>query len=127
MLNEHRNTKKQGDEGLGAAIAYFCERGDCVNIPLTDSQEYDLIADCGGTLRKIQVKTSTYKTKYGSYSINLSVKGGNRSSTGKIKPFDNQAVDFVFVLTPESRYLIPADVLGVSTATLGSVYDCYKV
>ncbi len=49
-----KNSKKQGDIGLGAAIAYFTFKGFTVSIPLTDSQDYDLVVDDGHKLSRIQ-------------------------------------------------------------------------
>jgi hypothetical protein len=49
----------QGRIGLGAAIAWFCEAGYEVAIPLNDSQPYDLVVeDAEGRLLKVQVKTT---------------------------------------------------------------------
>ena len=39
------NSKKQGDWGLGRAIAYFTLKEYTVSVPLTESQDYDLIVD----------------------------------------------------------------------------------
>ena len=63
------NTKKQGDIGLGQAIGYFTSLGFTVSVPLTDSQEYDLIVDNGFSLNRVQVKRCTYKRK-GNYVLN---------------------------------------------------------
>lgn len=53
-----KNTKKQGDYGLGSAISYFTSQGYNISIPLTDSQDYDLVVeDTAGFLKKVQVKT----------------------------------------------------------------------
>ena len=54
---KYRNTKKQGDVGLGAAIAFFSNLGYTVATPLTDSQNYDLVVDMDEGLKKVQVKT----------------------------------------------------------------------
>jgi hypothetical protein len=124
MLNA-KNTKKQGDIGLGHAIAYFVSAGYTVSIPLTDSQDYDLIVD-NGTLYRVQVKTTKYKSQYGIYLVSLTVKGGNRSYN-TIKPFDSTKVDLVFVLTNSGdKYLIPSKGLG-SRINLGKKYDTFKV
>lgn len=45
---EQVNSKKQGDVGLGTDISFFTQRGWTVSIPLTDSQDYDLVVDEGG-------------------------------------------------------------------------------
>lgn len=95
------NSKKQGDIGLGVAIGYFVRNGYVVSIPLTDSQDYDLIVDNGNKLLKVQVKTTGYKTDYGVYNCSLTVKGGNRSGTGKTKKISLDSFDLLFILTSE--------------------------
>lgn len=124
MLNAI-NSKKQGDIGLGHAISFFVSNGYTVSIPLTDSQDYDLIVD-NGTLFRVQVKTTKHKSPYGIFKVSLTVKGGNRSFN-TIKKFDPTKVDFVFIITNEGdRYLIPSKLLG-STISLGHKYLHYKV
>ena len=39
------NSNLKGNIALGQAIAYFTQQGYVVNIPLNDSQWYDLIID----------------------------------------------------------------------------------
>jgi hypothetical protein len=127
MLDKYKNTRKQGDAGLGAAIAFFTSKGLGVAIPLTDSQEYDLIVD-DGQLKRVQVKTTTYTVKSGNHMVSLTTKGGNRTGIGKIKKFDPAQVDALFILTPETQYCIPtAAIGGQSTITLSSKYDQYQV
>lgn len=126
-LSEHKNSKKQGDAGLGSAIAYFTSLGSMVALPLTDSQEYDLIIDQNFDLKKIQVKTSDYRTKYNIHVVELCTKGGNKTGQS-VKKFDKSKVDFLFILTNEARYLIPSsDVGGESKINLGTKYDKFKV
>lgn len=122
MLRQ-RNSKKQGDVGLGLAIAYFTGLGCTVSIPLTDSQAYDLIID-DGIIKRVQVKTSTCRKNSGSWSVEMRTKGGNKSGE-RVSSFDPTAVDIVFIATQSGeRYLIPADrinsrssfTVGLSTA-----------
>ena len=102
------NSKKKGDIGLGVAIGYFTEKGYTVSIPLTDSQDYDLIVDIPNEgVKRVQIKTTEFKTKHGVYNINLSVKGGNRSFN-TIKKFDWKCSDYLFVYTSDKRkFFIP--------------------
>lgn len=127
-LHQFMNTKKQGDIGLGAAIAYFTKLGITVAISLTDSQDYDLIIDKDNKLQRIQVKHTTYK-RNGKFLFSLTVKGGNRSSVGKIKKFNVENVDAVFVVTGEGGlYYIPTIALGgYSGISLYEYYDQFKV
>jgi len=113
--------------GLGVAISYFTAEGYTVAIPLTDSQDYDLIVDIKNRLRKVQVKTCSYKRR--SYEANLSVKGGNRTSRGKIKRFDNTKCDYLFVVTKSSeKYLISSKkIVAKHNLVLGPKYNKYLI
>ncbi len=124
-MNSFKNTKKQGDMGMGAAIHYFTSIGQTVAIPLTDSQDYDLIVDFDNSLKKVQIKTCGYKRKY--YEVNLSVKGGNRTSKGSIKRFDNINCDFLFIVIDNSKqYLIPTkELIAKCNLVLGPKYQKY--
>ena len=44
--------KHIGNAALGTAIGYFTNAGYTVSIPLTDTQDYDLIVDMNGVLKK---------------------------------------------------------------------------
>ena len=121
------NTKKKGDIGLGKAIAYYTSLGNTICIPLTDSQDYDLVVDDGEFLKRIQVKRCTYK-RNGISEVSLTVKGGNRSSTGKIKKFDAEQVEIIVISTADDLYIIPTNEIGnKQSMKLGKKYDCFKV
>ena len=121
-----KNTKKQGDWGLGLAIAYFTSKGITISIPLTDSQDYDLVIDLENQLKRVQVKSTFHKVKSGNYTVSLTTKGGNKSSS-KIKKLDKNSVDFIFIATGNSDlYLIPCESVN-SSITLSSKYQQYKL
>ncbi len=126
IINEsgYLNTRKQGDAGLGIAIGWFCSHGYTVSIPLTDSQDYDLIVEKEDILYRVQVKTTIYK-RFKYYLANLSTKGGNRSGIGKLKVFDTSRVDLLFVVTGDEKiYLIPTKRLKPKhQLILGSYFD----
>ncbi len=124
------NSRKQGDVGLGLAIGHFAARGFTVCVPLTDNQDYDLVVDESGELKKVQVKTSKQRNDNGSYEVNLRVKGGNQSWSGVTKFFDPKVVDYLFVVTENGdQYLIPASkVTSKSSITVGwDKYNEYKI
>ena len=127
MFSNFKNTKKQGDAGMGIAIGWFTNNGYNISIPLTDSQDYDLVVEVNGELKKVQVKTTSYKTKYGTYSVSVSVKGGNRSGTGKIKKFDWKSVDYLFIATNNGdKYIIPTfENIPKNSINLGEQYKVY--
>ncbi|GAB5492938.1 MAG: hypothetical protein Phog2KO_31530 [Phototrophicaceae bacterium] len=107
-LASYRNSKKQGDIGLVLEIAWFEINDYPVSIPLTDSQDYDLIIDMSGTLKKVQVRTTYNQQKSGSYEVNLRVMGGNRSGTGQVKYFIDTDVDYLFIVVENgAKYFIP--------------------
>jgi hypothetical protein len=123
MLNQ-KNSRKQGDVGLGVAIGYFVTQGYTVSLPLTDNQDYDLIVDIDERLNRVQVKTSRMKSRNSKgYEVQLRTCGGNRSGSGVVKKFDPDKVEFVFVLTDDgTRYFIPSScVKGSSSISVGNL------
>lgn len=122
-----RNPRRQGEIGLGAAIAWFSANGWLVSIPLCDNQPYDLIIDDGEELAKVQVKTMTRRSRHGNFVAQLETTGGNQSFSTR-KPFDPTAVHLVFILTDEGdRYLIPSGSITVKTAiTMCEKYDEFR-
>lgn len=128
MILNQANSKKQGDVGTGIAIGWFVAKGYTVSVPLTDSQGYDLVVEIKGVLKKVQVKTSTFRRTAGSYVVELRTKGGNRSGSGKVKLFSQCKVDLLFVLTADGkRYLIPAKDCPAGSISLGEKWDSYVI
>lgn len=129
MFNSCKNSKKQGDLGLGCAIAHFTQLGYTVSLPITDSQDYDLIIDNNDKICRVQVKTTKYKPKnQNDYIVNLRVMGGNRSFHTE-KKFDNSKVEIIFVLTEDgSKYIIPSDKIVTKTnLQLGKNMSIFKI
>lgn len=122
------NSRRQGNVGIGSAVAYFTSIGATVSIPLTDSQEYDLVVDIKGTLKKVQVKTSIYK-RDGRYEVHLATRGGNQSWSGVSKKFNPDKVDELFILTGDGkRYCIPTSKVKCKTYLIPGVkYRKYRV
>lgn len=110
MFENCKNTKDQGNIGLGMAIQYFSSIHSTVSIPLNDSQDYDLIVDINGVLKRIQVKTCNYVTKRGNWGVNLKVNGGS-SKTNRIMKRNNDIIyDLLFVVCGDgSKFLIPKE------------------
>ena len=119
--------KERGNSGLGMAIAYFSTQGCTVSIPLNDTQDYDLVVEIDGELKTVQVKSTSFKTKYDIYQVSLKSSGGTR---GKIyKTIIETKVELLFVLTGDMKtYLIPIeDLKNTSTLNLNSNYEKYRV
>ena len=119
--------KEKGNSSLGIAIAYYASNGYIVSIPLNDTQDYDLIVDKDNLLKKIQVKSSSCKTKYGNYQVALKSCGGTKGKTYKTIIETN--VDEVFILLENlEKYIIPIEkIKNKSTITICNKYKKYKV
>ena len=118
--------KEKGNTGLGIAIAYYTSNGYTVSIPLNDTQDYDLIVDKNNKVTKVQVKSTSCKTKYGTYQVALKSSGGTKEKTYKTVIDTN--VDELFVVTDKVEiYIIPIDKIeNRSTINLCEKYVKYK-
>ena len=123
------NTKQQGDIGVAKAIYFYTALGYTVSIPNTDNSKYDLVIDKDKKLKKVQVKTTSFKTKYGIYQAMLKTSGGNKSWSGEVGRIHKENVDLVFILTEDgSVYEFPSDILdGSSTVNLGKDKEKFRV
>lgn len=129
MFENVINSKKQGDVGMCYAIAYYSKLGWTVSIPITDSQDYDLLVEnTDNNILKVQVKTSRYLTEGGTYQVILKTCGGNKSGQ-TIKKMDKNYIDLVFVLVDDgSCYSIPTERIESSgSMNLGDKYSEFKV
>ena len=124
-----KNSKKQGDAGLGQAIAYFTMQGYEVALPLTDSADWDLIIEVEGELKRVQVKTSSQLAETGTMMFNCDVKGGNQSFNKPPKTIQDQKWDLLFLhhLITGKQALIPKEILTTKgQVNLGSSQCKYK-
>ena len=128
MFENATNSKKQGDIGMCYAMAYYSKLGWTISIPITDSQDYDLIVDTGANLLKVQIKTTTQVAPSGNSMVSLRTNGGNQSlSTNKL--FTENKCDLLFVMTHTCEfYSIPrAEITVTSSLTLGDKFLPFKV
>lgn len=119
---------KQGNIGLGQAIAYYTLNGYPIMIPLNDTQKYDLVVDKDNKLYRVSIKTTQFKERSGNYAVQLKNSGGG-SKGSKIRNFDNTSCDILFVYTKSGDiYEIPSkDITAKSVITLSSnIYGKYK-
>ena len=124
-----KTSRRQGDVGMAIAISWFARNDYRVAIPLTDSQDYDLVVEQDNCFYSVQVRTTYYEKYPGIYQLNLRVTGGNRSGSGVSKPFDPEKIDFLFAVTDSGeQYLIPGkSVTNKRSINLGDKYAQYKV
>ena len=127
------NTKQKGNIAIGAAIDYFLGRGQVVSIPINDSQDYDLVIEDDGILKKVQVKYTTSKREDrsgGNYQVPLRLIGGSSKTNRVIKKANEIEYDLLFVSTKDKeKYLIPKEEIEhiTSSITLCEKYDKYKI
>ena len=119
--------KEKGNSSLGIAIAYYASNGYTVSIPLNDTQDYDLIVDKESKLKRVQVKSTSCMTKYGSYQVALKSCGGTKGNT--YKTLIDTDVDEVFIILGNLKmYIIPIEeIKNKSTLNICDKYDKYRV
>lgn len=119
--------KEKGNTGLGIAIAYYTSNGYTVSIPLNDTQDYDLIVEKEKLLKKVQVKATSCKTKYGNYQVALKSCGGTKGIT--YKTIINTNVDEILIVTDNlDIYILPINkIKNKSTLNLCKKYEDYRV
>ena len=123
MMNFKTN-KEKGNTGLGVAIAYYTSSGYTVSIPLNDTQDYDLIVDKDDILKRVQIKSTGCKTKYGNYQVALKSCGGTKGKTYKTVIDTN--IDELFILTEDfDMYILPIEAIN-NKSTL-NIYWWYKI
>lgn len=122
-----KTNKEKGNSGLGIAIAYYSSNGYIVSIPLNDTQDYDLIVDKDNSIKKVQVKSTSCRTKYGSYQVSLKSCGGTKGKTYKTVIETN--IDELFILTENmNMYIIPIkQIKNKSTLSICDIYEKYRV
>ncbi len=101
-----RDTKTKGDiSELRVALA-LAEAGYAVSKPLGENQRYDLIADDGARLLRVQVKTGRIRGSV--VKFNCASTHGHRRTQMKIRPYTGQ-IDLLAVYCPESGkvYIVP--------------------
>lgn len=125
MFENATNSKKQGDIGLGTAIAWFTINGYTVCIPLTDSQDYDLVVEKNNDLERVQVRTTTVQEPSGGYQLNLRTSGGNQSWNKVIKTINSKTSDLLFAVADNGDcYMIPTNKITAKNAiVLGSKWS----
>ena len=98
------SNKDKGRAGMSMAIAYFGSNGYTVNLPMNDTQWYDLVVEKDGIFQTVQCKATGNTDK----TIYLRSMGG---SAGKV--YDNvldHPVDLLFCLDiDQNMFVIPVE------------------
>jgi PD-(D/E)XK endonuclease len=129
MDSERWTPRRQGDIGEVSALAWLIAVGASVSIPFGHSPDYDLLADFGDRIDRVQVKTSN-SFHQGRYVVALCTRGGNQSWNRIVKRLDATRCDQLFAHVGDGRrWFIPASELGGGTAIHlgGPKYAQYEI
>jgi PD-(D/E)XK endonuclease len=121
--------RQQGNAGEISAVMWLLGVGAMVAKPLVEHSDYDLIADFGERLLKVQVKTSTHFSK-GRFEVMLATRGGNQSWNRVVKRLDASRCDALFVHVGDGRrWFIPSSELGGTSGIRlgGPKYERFEV
>ena len=99
------NTKTKGELSEAAVLFAFIKRGVLVATPHGDNQRYDLIAEIGNKLFRIQIKTARRGSSPGSIYFSTRSVGYR----GKQKRYTANEVDLFAAYDPatETTYVVP--------------------
>lgn len=108
------NSKEKGNIGESRVLFEFVSRGIQVSIPYGDNARYDLIADFGGRLNKIQVKYCDQTTD--NDSVILPCASSTNHTTNKhYTTYENDIDYFAFYIPKwDISLLVPIDDIGVN-------------
>jgi hypothetical protein len=121
--------REQGDIGELSAIVWLAGQGYPVFKPLFHSPHYDLVADLGSRLVRVEVKTTRLLRK-GRWEVSVCTRGGNQSWNGVTKRLDAGNCDYLFVLVGDGRrWFVPSTHFGGGRALRlgGPKYAAFEV
>jgi hypothetical protein len=95
-----RDTKSKGDVSELRVAVRLTELGYAVSKPLGENQRYDLIADDGERLQRVQVKTG--RIRNGVVIFNCCSTHGHRRTSLKTRPYTGQ-IELLAVYCPENQ------------------------
>ncbi len=118
------STKLTGDIAEQAAILKLLELGWGVSKPIGDRLPYDLIADVGGKLIKLQIKSAWFNTHDQNFCIDVRRTKTNRRNM-KRSLYSDQDFDFALIYLPAKNifYVFPVEVFIGFGSTLSLVED----
>lgn len=122
------STKQYGNIGVAHCISYMVKKGYTVSIPLSDAQDYDLVVDIEGILKKVQVKTTQQTTPYNLPMVTVKSSGGTSGKMYGSVLESGCDLLYVYHTGVDSAWLIPVtDDLPRTSINLGDKYSQYKL
>jgi hypothetical protein len=109
------------------ATAWFTLRGMSVAVP-AEPEVYDLLVTMQGEIRRVQVKSTTCRTKAGRWEVGVGRRPYVLDKSAGKTPYDPEAIDYFFVIAGDGRlFLIPSRVLAGRVRVYVDTYDRYLV
>jgi len=98
------NTQLRGDLTEIEVTKKFMEKGIKVSDTVTDNYKYDVVADIGGNLYRVQIKTA-YEKKSSENSIQAYLKNHSYNNQGKKKErtYSEDDVDLFAIYYPKNE------------------------
>lgn len=119
---------------IGRAIRWFMDRGYTVSMPV-DPTKYDLVAESDAGLQRVQIKTTTHKSRGGRWVCSLTTwaydKTASVNAAGKRRQYtySKDEIDLFFIETGSGdMYLLPIQLVeGFTSVTLDRKYKKFKI
>lgn len=111
-------------------LTWTSGRFENVCIPLKSNSRFDVVGYCSTDSRKlsmIKIICTETKRSTGSYEANLLVSGGYNKRKEKKNHFDPSSCHYVFIWTPEWKYLIPTTEITQKKALILSEFEDFKL
>ena len=105
-------SKEKGNIGEAVILAEFVKRGIQCSIPFGDTARYDLIAEFGGKLNKIQIKYCNQITE--NNSVTCPCASSTNHTTNKHYTTYQNDVDYIacYVVPMDKCILVPIEEIG---------------
>lgn len=108
-----------------SAIYHLSSRFKNLTFPIRNNFNYDILGDKDNKIFRIKVIYTNCKQKSGVYVANIRKSGGYRDKKENKMPFDSRLCDYLYIETPDAKYLIPSsDIATIRSITLSQYEDC---
>lgn len=112
--------------GESIATAWFVSCGCVVSVPV-EPAVYDLLVELPGGIKRVQVKTTAFKSKNG-WQVGVGRKPHEGNGRRPHTPYEPHDIDLFFILDGDlNMYLIPAPALAGAVRVLLRTYRLYVV
>jgi hypothetical protein len=109
------------------AAAWFAVRGRSPAVPIHPAP-YDLLVTFPDGVKRVQVKTTTYRAPSGSWTVGIGRRPYALDATASREPYDPDELDYFFVIDGDAVvYLIPSEVVAGRSAINVGAYAAYRV